>query len=104
MRLRFRTVSLWFALAAMLILAGEGRADSRDHDAARLAVERGEIRPLVDILAIVRAKIPGQVTGVEIERKARRWVYEFRIVDAKGRLLEVYVDAGTGEIERIKEK
>jgi uncharacterized membrane protein YkoI len=104
MRLRLQTILFWLALAATVAPAGGARADSRDHDAVRTAVERGEIRPLVDILAIVRAKFPGQVTGVEIERKARRWVYEFRIVDAKGRLFELYVDARTGEIERIKEK
>jgi uncharacterized membrane protein YkoI len=44
------------------------------------------------------------VTGVEIEQKARRWIYEIRVADGKGRLFEVYVDARTGEIERIKEK
>lgn len=104
MRLRLQTILFWLALAAAAAPAGGACADSRDHDAVRTAVERGEIRPLVDILAIVRAKFPGQVTGVEIERKASRWVYEFRIVDAKGRLFELYVDARTGEIERIKEK
>jgi uncharacterized membrane protein YkoI len=103
MNLRLRAI-LFCALAALAGPAGEASADSRDHDAVRLAVERGEIRPLVEILAIVRARLPGQVTGVEIERKAGRWVYEFRVADAKGRLFEVYVDARTGEVERIKEK
>ena len=49
-------------------------------------------------------KLPGEVAGVEIERERGRWLYEFRVVDAKGRLYEVYIDAGTGEIERIREK
>lgn len=104
MHLRLRTILFSCALAAVVIPAGEAKADLRDHDAVRLAVERGEIRPLVEILAIVRARLPGQVTGVEIERKAGRWVYELRVADAKGRLFEVYVDARTGEIERVKEK
>jgi uncharacterized membrane protein YkoI len=104
MHLRLRTVLFWLALAAVAAPAGEVRADSRDHDEVRLAVERGEIRPLVEILAVVRAKLPGEVTRVEIERKAGRWIYEFRVADAKGRLFEVYVDARTGTIERIKEK
>lgn len=105
MNLRLRTILLfWCALAGAAIPADATRADRRDHDLARLAVERGEIRPLVEILAIVRAKLPGQVTRVEIERKAGRWIYEFRVADAQGRLFEVYVDARTGAIERIKEK
>ncbi len=80
------------------------RADPHDHDAARLAVERGEIRPLADILTLVRDKLPGAVAGVEIERKGGRWLYEFRVVDGKGRLFEVYVDARTAEIDRVKVK
>lgn len=91
-------------LAVTLALAGAGRADSRDHDAARQAVQSGEALPLTQILAAVRGKLPGEITGVEIERKHGRWLYEFRAVDGQGRLFEVYVDGKTGEIERVKEK
>lgn len=99
-----RPVPFFLALAVAMVPAGTARTGPRDHDAVRQAVERGEIRALVEILAIIRNKLPGQVAGVEIERKGGRWLYEFRIVDAKGRLFEAYVDARTGEIERIKEK
>lgn len=75
-----------------------GREDVRD------AVETGEIRSLADIIATVRGKLPGEVAGVEIERKNGRWRYEFRVVDSQGRLFEVYIDARNGEIQRIKEK
>ena len=57
-----------------------------------------------DILKAVREKLPGEVAGVEIDRKDGRWRYEFRVVDGQGRLFEVYIDARSGEIERIKEK
>ncbi|GLR95435.1 hypothetical protein GCM10007858_30700 [Bradyrhizobium liaoningense] len=73
-------------------------------DAVRRAVEAGEIKSLADILASVRGKLPGEVAGVEIERERGRWLYEFRLVDDKGRLYEAYVDARSGEIEHIKEK
>jgi uncharacterized membrane protein YkoI len=98
---------LGIVLIALLatLYAGASRADSDDHNAARGAVERGEIRPLAEILAAsIRDKIPGEIAGVEIERKAGRWLYEFRVVGAKGRLFEVYVDARTGGIDRVKEK
>ena len=71
---------------------------------ARQAVERGEIKALADILSAIRGKLPGDVVGVEIEQKKGRWFYEFRVADAKGRLFEVYVDAHSGLIDRIKEK
>ncbi len=90
-------------LAVAAVPAGI-RADPHDHDTVRLAVERGEIRALADILTLVRDRLPGAVTGVEIERKAGRWLYEFRVVDGKGQLFEVYVDARTAEIDRVKVK
>jgi uncharacterized membrane protein YkoI len=95
-------IALLSALAAFPVAA---RADDdRDHDMARRAVERGEIRPLVEILQAVRDKLPGEVAGVKIERRGGRLVYELRIVGTQGRLLEVHVDAATGEIDRTREK
>ncbi len=70
----------------------------------RGAVERGEIKPLVEILAVVQAKLPGEIVGIEIENAQGAWTYEFRIADSKGRLLEVEVDAATAEVIGIEEK
>jgi uncharacterized membrane protein YkoI len=97
--------TIWaIAIAAALLPAAPILADEADHDAVRQAVERGEIRPLSEIRDIVRGKLTGEIAGVEIERKNGRWLYEFRVVDSQGRLFEVYVDARSGGIERIKEK
>jgi uncharacterized membrane protein YkoI len=98
------------ALAAATLIAAVPRpATARDDDASRRdevrrAVERGAIRPLSEILAAVRDKLPGEIAGVEIEEKNGRWLYEFRVVGSKGQLFEVYVDARTAAIERVKEK
>ncbi len=96
-------------LAVATLVATVPPAAARDHDDhrrddVRRAVEAGEIKSLTDILAIVRGQLPGEIAGVEIERKKGRWLYEFRVVDSKGRLFEVYVDARNGTIERVKEK
>ena len=97
------------ALVVALVAAAPQLADARDQDElrrdeVRRAVETGQIRSLADILKAVREKLPGEVSGVEIDRKDGRWRYEFRVVDGQGRLFEVYIDARSGEIERIKEK
>jgi uncharacterized membrane protein YkoI len=98
--------SALFAMMATVALAATAgaQAHARDHDDARHAVERGEIRPLSEILAALRGKLPGDVVRVEIEQKNGRWLYEFRTLDAQGRLFDVYVDARSGEIERVREK
>jgi len=93
--------------AALLVAAPAAVASDGDEGApedVRRAVEAGEIKSLADILAAVRGQLPGEVAGVEIEHEHGRWLYEFRVVDSKGRLYEVYVDARSGKIERIKEK
>jgi uncharacterized membrane protein YkoI len=69
-----------------------------DHDHARRAVERGEALPLSDILARVRPELGGEVIVVAFRRKTGRWVYEFRVIAAAGRLEEVYVDAATAQV------
>jgi uncharacterized membrane protein YkoI len=97
---------LWFAIIAAALAAQPiARADSdHDNDEAYEAVNRAEIRKLADILAAVKDKLPGEIAGMEIERKHGVWFYEFRTVDKQGRIFEVYVNAKTADIERIKEK
>lgn len=81
--------------------------DDRDHEAreqVRNGVERGELKPLAEVLRLVEPMLPGTVVGTEIENKNGTWFYEFRVVDTKGRLFDVYVDAATAKISEIKEK
>ncbi|MBR0843245.1 PepSY domain-containing protein [Bradyrhizobium liaoningense] len=91
-------------LAVALLAASEAPAFARDHDDARRAVEAGEIRPLEEILNTIRSKLPGEVVGVKLEREAGTWTYEFRVVDGKGRLFEIHVDAKSGFVERTRAK
>ena len=76
----------------------DGNHHRRDHDQARLAVERGEARPLADILAKVRPDLSGEVAGVTFHRHSGRWVYKFRVIGQDGQMAEVYVDATTADI------
>lgn len=101
-------------LLALLAQCGAAVADD-DHEETRErehhrrgqlrdAVERGEIKPLSDVLRLVRPKLPGEIVGVEAEHKSGRWVYELRILDAKGRVFDAQVDAATATIAGIEEK
>jgi uncharacterized membrane protein YkoI len=69
-----------------------------DHDRARRALEQGEVLPLAEILARVRGELGGEVVGVSFEREHDHWVYEFKVIGAGGRLVEVYVDGATAEV------
>ncbi|MFA5952644.1 MAG: PepSY domain-containing protein [Hyphomicrobium sp.] len=82
----------------------ESDDDRSEREAVRGAVERGEIKPLVDVLNAVRPQLPGEIVGVEIEARNGTWIYEFRVAKSTGRLVEVYVDAATAEVLKIEEK
>jgi len=59
------------------------------------AKRRGEILPLTRILEIAQQYAPGEVIEVEYKRGPR---YEIKTVLTNGRVMEVTLDARTGEL------
>ncbi len=78
---------------------GRDHQDYETHDAdrARQALEKGEVLPLDDVLARLRAAMPGEISGVELEKEGGVWVYEFKVISPAGRMVEVRIDAKTGQ-------
>jgi len=76
----------------------EWEDDDHAYDRARRAVDRGEALPIADLLERLKTRVPGEVVGVEFDREHGKWIYEFKIIDSRGHLLEVYVDALTGAV------
>lgn len=106
--------SILFAAAAALIAvpATVGTLSSTqaatkpgDHDYAREAVRRGEILPITRILPIVQQRVPGNVIEIELDSHddGRRIEYEIKVLTAAGRVIEVKVNARTGQIREIEE-
>ena len=111
-----RLVHLLFALT-LALAAGQAAAQKGDHDEdrhgrqtweddddshdrARRASEGGEILTMTEILKRIRPQAPGRVLDTELERDDGRWIYEIKLLDAKGRLYEVEIDAHSGELLR----
>jgi uncharacterized membrane protein YkoI len=96
------------ALPHVTVLAVAGVAASlhlsaatyEDYEHAREAVERGEILPLTEILERVEARHGGRMIEVEFESADSRWFYELELIQPDGRIIEVTVDAVTGETLR----
>ena len=75
-----------------MVAYDESDYDERhDHDQAREAVEHGEALPLGAVLAAVEKKVVGEIVGIEFEKSEGVWVYEFKVVDAAGHVIEVLV-------------
>lgn len=85
------------AVLLLICLALPAHADSDDQNRAREAYERHQILPLAKILSSVRKTYGGNVVRIEYEEKNGRRLYEFEIVDDKGRVIEVQYDAATGK-------
>lgn len=68
-----------------------------DEDEARRALENGEIVPLERVMATLHDAVPGEVSGLELEKENGIWIYEFKIISPDGQMLKVRVDAKTGQ-------
>ena len=82
---------------------GRKHRKPRDHTAVREALQRGEVLPLVKILAIASKEVPGDVIEVELEDERGALVYEIKILTSTGRVREVEIDARTGAVLKIED-
>ncbi|MBU0499456.1 MAG: PepSY domain-containing protein [Gammaproteobacteria bacterium] len=107
---RFRSgfIVVWWLtglLPSPAVLGTEGTARWKEHNSvygqARQAVERGEAMPLLKLKECLQRVAPGQVVAVHYEFEFGRWVYEFKVIDPKGQLRKVHIDANNGELVRI---
>jgi uncharacterized membrane protein YkoI len=71
-------------------------------DEVRDALKLKQIRPLPEVLAVAERVMPGQMIGVKVLRLDGTLVYEFKIINERGRLREVYVDAATLEVVKVE--
>jgi len=91
-------------LALLALAAAPVRADRRDHDLARQALQEGAVLPLRAILDIVEARYPGQIMEVEFEHDDGRFEYELKVLQANGRLIKLKLDARTGQVLNVSRK
>jgi uncharacterized membrane protein YkoI len=86
-------------LAAATFVAGVqlSAATYEDYEHAREAVDRGEILPLTEILKRVEARHGGRMIEVEFEVEDAGYLYELELIQPDGRIIEVMVDAVSGE-------
>jgi uncharacterized membrane protein YkoI len=86
-----------FLLMVLMTMPAPARGED-DHERARAAVSRGEALPLATILQAIPLRQGERLLDVEFERDDGRWVYELELVDNRGRVRELEVDARSGRI------
>lgn len=90
---------------ALALAAGGAKAGDKkqNHEVARAALVRGDVLPLMKILAIAAQRAPGEVIDVELEEERGRMKYDLKILTKGGRVLELELDAKTGATLKLEE-
>lgn len=93
---------LALSLAAFTLPAAAGEDVS--HVEARKLQAAGEILSFEKIAEIARSIKPGDILETELERnrKSGMYIYELEILDAKGTVWELDINAKTGELMKIE--
>ena len=102
---RLRRGAVMAAVLCTSLVMVSAWADSKgDHERARAAVQAGEILPLPTLLERLQRSHPGHVLELELEREDGRWIYEIKLLQSDGKLLELELDAGTAEVLKVNPK
>jgi len=90
--------------AILLLLVGNAAFGNDDHEAARRLSEAGEILPLETILQRAQQHQPGRVLEVEFDNDRGQYIYEVEILNTKGIVWELELDAQTGQLLERKQE
>lgn len=90
------------ALLASIAATHPSAAADEGPAAARKLSDAGIILPLEKIVAAAKAAKPGEILETELERKQGRYVYEVEILDARGQVWEVELDASSGKLIAVE--
>ncbi|CUA97651.1 Uncharacterized membrane protein YkoI [Pannonibacter indicus] len=85
-------------LAAACLATSQVHADEDAQKRAEQALRDDKALPLAEILKRVSPVLDGKVIGIEFEEDDDRFVYEFKVLSAKGKIREMVIDARSGEI------
>lgn len=102
--MRRPVLSLLFAVAVPIFAGSLAHADDNEIDegatldAIQRGVENGTVKPLPELKAIVAARFPGDIVRIEPRVRHGAFTYEFKVLQADGRLVELHMDARTGAI------
>lgn len=105
-----KKINQWFSITAMRLLfltllilfcKLADAAEVNQMDARKLR-ETGQILSLEKIIAIAKSIKSGNVLETELERKGAGYWYEVELLDTKGQVWELKLDAKTGKLIKLE--
>ncbi|WP_438970389.1 PepSY domain-containing protein [Methylophaga sp.] len=94
-------VVLSFISLSVILPGAISHADDDAYRARQLQLQ-GDILPLEKIIELAATFKSGQILETDLERDDGRYVYELEILDNKGQVWEVELDARTGELIELE--
>lgn len=89
-------------LADTIATPDKGRAAGspgvEDHEQIRRLKESGRIRSLESVLEEIRRDYPGRIIEIELDDDDGRYTYEIELVDERGIVWDLEIDARTGKL------
>ena len=80
-----------------------GSAGVEDHEQIRRLKENGRIRSLESVLEEIRRDYPGRIIEIELDDDDGRYIYEIELVDERGIVWDLEIDARTGKLLKKKQ-
>lgn len=102
---------LWMMRVLLVLMALTGIAGlpvdmsaqaQSDQKSARDVAQASDVKPLSEVLQTVKARVPGQVLDVQLDKAGSPWTYQIRVRSEKGNVILVVVDARSGTILSTK--
>ena len=94
--------SAWI-MTLLFMFSAATTAWAGDHERARALLEQGEILSLSEIMKQADLRVPGKILDVDLEEKDGSIVYEIEFLSDQGVIMEMTVDARTGELISLEE-
>jgi uncharacterized membrane protein YkoI len=90
-------------ITLLATLLTTGMAWAGDHERARSLLEQGKILSLSEIMNQTRSQFPGKVLEVELEEEDGLIVYKIEFLDVNDVVMEMLINAQTGELISVEE-
>jgi len=119
-------LSAWLGCSALMVVTGDAHARggnargndaleerfrrldddyaTEEYDDIRRLRQRGDILPLEQILQRARRQRHGRVLETGLQKEHGRYVYNLELVDDKGHVWEMELDAATGEVLKNRQE
>lgn len=98
----YRLILMLVLLMAGLNLSYGHTGHTKEHHQARAAVEAGLILPLKEVLLRIATQYPGEMVSVKYKQDDGRYDYKLKWLQPSGALIQIRVDAKTGDLMEVK--